>query len=145
MEPVKRLRLKKTHLVYKKLDELFEFMEKLSLRIDLSSGHFVEVTTRDNDTIYLLEDNESKSGEWESKIQEIPPIFEWKVTITNPEYTEYLEKEYEKYMEEKKERLAAQIKTEKERKEQERKRLAEQIKKQELNELKRLKEKYKNI
>jgi hypothetical protein len=138
-----RLRLKSSHPVSKKLDKLAACADELGIRISFCLGPaMVSLEVHGDDTEYLIEDLEGMSGEYNASIDSFPPIFEHKITMENPKWTEETRKEQEavlKRIEEKeKARKKAEIKAQKKAKKQE----AERIEKAELAELKRLECKY---
>ena len=138
-----RLRLKDSHPVAKKVDQLYQLAEELGISFDFS-GYRCILDVRDDNVEYLFEDLEAKSGSDEGNPRAFPPDTEWKITKENPKYAEAMKKErevakvrakYERQVEAK--RVEAKRKLQRETEEK-------RIKTQELKELTRLKRKYKN-
>lgn len=142
MSTPERLRLKDSHPLAKKIEELYQHADKLG--ITLHFGFVCTVEDREDNTEYILEDIEAPSGSQKGNFGCFPPPLEWKITYENPRHTEEYKAELERYIKEGAERKA-QMETKRNAAEMAKKKAeAKQLKTAELEELARLKRKYEN-
>lgn len=92
MKIAKYLRLNDKHLLTKKVEQVFELMNTLGLSFEFND-HYLNIkdTTQSKFSEFYMKDIESD----DAFMEVLPPIFEYKITVDNPQYKEELVKQKE--------------------------------------------------
>lgn len=133
--PAKRLRLKDSHPVMQKYNQLWELADSLGITLEFY-GHRTILIDNETDKCYDVDDIEG------SAISTFPYPLEVKLTFDNPAFAEYESKINEVSNRERLEEEKALKKAKAEAEAEAKRKAEEALKKAELNELKRLKNKY---